>query len=108
MIGVRRSARLHGRPSHTSPLTRPPPRRSKRPHLKTRRVVQYLCKWKGYGEEEASWKAEDELQHARDLVDDYELRQAEAGGEEVAAIQYSFASTGDSVRGYAEVDTLVI
>jgi transposase InsO family protein len=107
-IGVRRSARLQARPSHTSPLTRPPPRPSKPPHQRTRRVVQYLCKWKGYGEEEASWKAEDELQHARDLVDDYELRQADARGEEVAAIQYSFVSTGDPVNGYAEVDTIVI
>ena len=36
----------------------------------TRDVVRYLVKWKGYDAVEASWKAADELDNARELVAD--------------------------------------
>ena len=38
----------------------------------TRDVVYYLVKWKGYDEVEASWKAADELNNCRELIDEYE------------------------------------
>ena len=35
-------------------------------------VVQYLVKWKGYDEVEASWKSVVELEHSRELIAEYE------------------------------------
>ena len=43
--------------------------RDKRFH---RRRTEYLIKWKGYGEHENTWIAAKDLQHAQDLVQEYE------------------------------------
>jgi Chromo (CHRromatin Organisation MOdifier) domain len=49
-------------------------------------VVKYLVKWKGWDDDQASWKAEDELVHARELVEDYEHQQRVERGEESVAL----------------------
>jgi hypothetical protein len=71
--GLRRSARLRGRGPH-------------RQRPKRRRVVQYLVKWKGWDEADATWKAEDELDQAREAVEDYEHQQRVERGEESVAL----------------------
>jgi hypothetical protein len=52
----------------------PKPRKVKRKKGKQQEVitVKYLVKWKGYGEEEATWQRADELQHCQQAIDEYE------------------------------------
>jgi transposase InsO family protein len=83
---VRRSARLAakgdadgGRGKKASMRK---PRRVRQP------VTRYLVKWKGYGEEEATWEKGDSLRlHAQDAIDEYEYRQAEERGEDTVGLQ---------------------
>jgi hypothetical protein len=71
--GLRRSARLRGRgPQRQRP--------------KKRRAVQYLVKWKGWDEADATWKPEDELDQAREAVEDYEHEQRVGRGEESVGV----------------------
>jgi hypothetical protein len=42
----------------------------------------YLVVWKGYDEETASWVAEEDMAHAQDAIEEYELRQQEAARED--------------------------
>lgn len=51
-----------------------------------KKVVKYLVKWKGWDDDQASWKADDELDHARELVEDYEHQQRVERGEESVAV----------------------
>ena len=48
--------------------------------------VSYLVKWKGYDEVEASWKTEEQLEHCKELVAEYETArqqmEAEDAGED--------------------------
>jgi hypothetical protein len=39
-----------------------------------RRWKQYLVKWKGFPMEESEWKTEGELQHAKEILDEFKLR----------------------------------
>jgi hypothetical protein len=51
-------------------------------------VTRYLVKWKGYGEEEATWERGDSLRlHAQDSIDEYEYRQAKERGEDTVGVQ---------------------
>jgi hypothetical protein len=45
-----------------------------------------LVKWKGWDEADATWKAEDELDQAREAVEDYEHQQRVERGEESVAL----------------------
>ena len=38
----------------------------------TRRGTQYLVSWKGYDESENMWIAEDDIEHAQDVLRDYQ------------------------------------
>ena len=51
----------------------------------TKDVVHYLVKWKGYDAVEASWKAVEELDHARELIADYEAVRQQADVEDGVA-----------------------
>jgi len=44
-------------------------------------VVMYRVRWKGWDESYDEWKEESQLQHCRQLVDEYELRERRAKGE---------------------------
>jgi hypothetical protein len=44
---------------------------------RNREYKQYLVKWKGYEEWENTWEWEETLQHAHDIVEQYEQQQAE-------------------------------
>ena len=92
----RRSPRLRGGYTSTAPskrVTRP-----RKPRVETRKVVEYLCLWKGYGAEEASWTAVDDLGHAQELVQEYELRQAAERGEDVVGLQYVMVVSVDAEK----------
>ena len=56
------------------------------------------CLWKGYGAEEASWTAVDDLGHAQELVQEYELRQAAERGEDVVGLQYVMVVSVDAEK----------
>jgi hypothetical protein len=81
-VGVRRSERLAGRSvSETSSAAARKQVKGK-VQRERRPVTMYLVVWKGYGEEMASWVAEDDMQHAQDAIAEYELRQLEAARED--------------------------
>jgi transposase InsO family protein len=83
---VRRSSRVaaRGAPPVTNDIN--PARR--KPRRVRQLVTRYLVKWKGYGEEEATWEREDSLRlHAQDAIDEYEYRQTRDRGEESVGVQ---------------------
>ena len=41
----------------------------------SRKKVHYLVKWRGYGNQHNVWYSADDLDNAKDLIDDYESRQ---------------------------------
>jgi len=41
---------------------------------KIRRVNRYLVQWKGFMAENDTWEKEEDLEHARELVDEFEGR----------------------------------
>ena len=43
-------------------------------HRKKGRLLEFLIKWKGYPEEEASWEPERNLTNAADILDQYKRR----------------------------------
>ena len=40
-------------------------------HKKTQCGIKYLVKWKGYPESENSWEPAENLENAKDMVEDY-------------------------------------
>jgi hypothetical protein len=48
---------------------------------KTVPVVMYRVRWRGWNEDDDTWQAETDLQHCRELVDEYELLQQRAESE---------------------------
>jgi hypothetical protein len=73
--GVRRSARLRATAS-----------RRRAPRQERRKVIQYLVKWKGFDDDDNTWVKEDDLENARNAVDDYEHQQRIERGEEAVAV----------------------
>ena len=43
-----------------------------------RRKLKYLVKWKGYGSEENTWELEDNLTHAKCLIEEFHKRKPQA------------------------------
>jgi transposase InsO family protein len=85
---VRRSARLAAKEGSSDGLRGRRPS-ARKPRKVRRMVTRYLVKWKGYGEEEATWEREESLRlHAQDAIDEYEYRQAIERGEEVVGVHY--------------------
>ena len=82
---VRRSARLR-----TAAAARRAPRRERR------KVTQYLVKWRGYDDSDNTWVKEEDLEHARDAVDDYEHQQRLERGEEAVAVMVVTADSSAS------------
>jgi transposase InsO family protein len=96
---LRRSSRLQSR-GGAAGMWKPTRRKRKTPpRVEKRRVVMYLCKWKGYPEESAEWKQLSDLSHAMDLVDEYEHRQEVVRGEDSAGEQWEYRAVneGDGV-----------
>jgi hypothetical protein len=84
---VRRSSRLAARGG--APNSNERKSTERKPRRVKQLVTRYLVKWKGYGEEEATWEREDSLQlHAQDAIDEYEYRQAVDRGEESVGVHY--------------------
>lgn len=63
--------------------------RKKKSKRERRTVTRYLVKWKGFDESEATWQREDDLDNAREAVDEYERRQQEERGEATLAVLYN-------------------
>jgi hypothetical protein len=53
---------------------------------RTERIVKYLVKWKGWDDEHNSWKTDAELDHARELVEEYERQQQDVREQEELAL----------------------
>ena len=74
---IRRSARLAGKGTTST----------KRRRRVRQWVTRYLVKWKGFGEEEATWERASNLRlHAQDAIDEYEYRQAQEREEDVVGV----------------------
>jgi hypothetical protein len=71
---VRRSARLRATAARRAP------------RQQRRKVIQYLVKWKGFDDDDDTWVKEEDLEHAREAVDDYEHQQRLERGEEAVAV----------------------
>jgi len=83
---VRRSARIAAKGDSDGRRRMKPLRR--KPRRIRQLVIRYLVKWKGYGEEEATWERGDTLRlHAQDAIDEYEYRQAKERGEDTVGVQ---------------------
>ena len=84
---TRRSARLASRGGTGSGSGGVPS--TKKPRKVRQWVTRYLVKWKGFGEEEATWERASTLRlHAQDAIDEFEYRQAQDRGEESVGVHY--------------------
>ena len=72
---------VRGSPQHLRTTGR---RRSSR--TGRRKVTQYLVKWRGYDDSDNTWMKEEDPEHARGAVDDYEHQQRLERGEEAVAV----------------------
>ena len=53
-------------------------------------------KWRGYDDSDNTWMKEEDLEHARDAVDDYEHQQRLERGEEAVAVMVVTADSSAS------------
>ena len=84
---VRRSSRLAGRGGGGA--EQKAATATRRPRRVRQLVTRYLVKWKGFGEEEATWEKASSLRlHAQGAIDEYEYRQANERGEDVVGLHY--------------------
>jgi len=83
--GVRRSARQRATAA-----------RRRAPRQQRRKVIQYLVKWKGFDDDDNTWVKGDDLENAREAVEDYEHQQRMERGEEAVAVMV--------ITGHAEDD----
>lgn len=70
---------------------------------KTVPVVMYRVRWRGWNEDDDTWQAETDLQHCRELIDEYELLQQRAESELSESSAVLELGVATVVRAWEEV-----